>query len=104
MEKMRVNGLEGLKLARKKSLAVGVTCMAIYDLLQALNGESLSAVFSVDGTLIPASTTPHCRSDIKRLCASCDRCQTEDGIQWENKEGAPQESAMDQHTILRGGN
>ena len=74
------------------------------DLLQALNGESLSAVFSIDGTLIPASTTPHCRADIKWLCASCDRCQTEDGIQWENKEGTPQESAVDQHSILRGGN
>ena len=30
MEKMQVNGLEGLKLARKKSLAVSVACMAIY--------------------------------------------------------------------------
>ena len=27
---MQVNGLEGLKLARKKSLAVSVACMAIY--------------------------------------------------------------------------
>ena len=28
--KMQVNGPEGLKLARKKSLAVSVTCIAIY--------------------------------------------------------------------------
>ena len=30
LEKMQVNGLEGSKLARKKSLAVSVACMAIY--------------------------------------------------------------------------
>ena len=29
-KKMQVNGPEGLKLARKKSLAVSVACMAIY--------------------------------------------------------------------------
>ena len=30
LEKMHVNGQEGKKLARKKSLAVSVACMAIY--------------------------------------------------------------------------
>ena len=30
MEKMQVNGPEGLKWARKKFLAVSVACMAIY--------------------------------------------------------------------------
>ena len=30
LEKMQVNGPEGKKLAKKKSLAVSVACMAIY--------------------------------------------------------------------------
>ena len=58
---MQVNGPEGYKLARKKSLAVSVACMAIYtDPLQALKGESLVSVFLTDETLISASAAPHC--------------------------------------------
>ena len=55
--KMQVNGLEGQKLARKKSLAVSVACI---DHLQALKREPLRSVFSSDGTLISASAAPHC--------------------------------------------
>ena len=61
MEKMEVKGPEGLKLAREKSLAVSVACIAIYtDLLQASKGERLGCVFSTDGTLISVSAAPHC--------------------------------------------
>ena len=40
-------------------MAVSVACMAIYDLLQALQGEPLNSVFSPDETLISASAAPH---------------------------------------------
>ena len=59
MEKMQVNGPGGQKLARKNSLAVGVTCVAI-NLLHVSKGESLSSAFSTDVSLISASAVPHC--------------------------------------------
>ena len=37
------------------------------DLLQALKGECLSSVFSPDGTLISASTAPHCGELIQTI-------------------------------------
>ena len=40
-EKMRVNGPEGWKLARKNSLAAGVACMAIYTPVPGLKGRTL---------------------------------------------------------------
>ena len=40
-EKMQVNGPDGQKLARKKSLAVSVACMAIYGPAQGLKRENL---------------------------------------------------------------
>ena len=55
-----MNGPEGWKLARKKSLAVSVACMEYTDLLQVLQGEHLISVFSSIGTLISASAAPHC--------------------------------------------
>ena len=58
METMQLNGLKGKKYARKKSLAVSIASMAMFDLLQALQEERLSSVFSPDGTLISASTAP----------------------------------------------
>ena len=61
LEKMEVKGPEGLKLAREKSLAVSVACIAIYiDLPQAVNGEPSISVFSTDRTLISASAAPYC--------------------------------------------
>ena len=59
-EKMQVNGPEGWKLARKKSPAVSVACIAIYCPIPGFKGEPLSSVFSSDGTLISASAAPHC--------------------------------------------
>ena len=39
-KKMQVNGPEGLKLARKKSLAVSVACMAMYGPAPGLKGRT----------------------------------------------------------------
>ena len=46
---MQVNGPEGYKLARKKSLAVSVACIAVY-----------WPTPSFKGTLVSASAAPHC--------------------------------------------
>ena len=43
-------------------------CLAVWlytDLLQALKGERLSCVFSLEGTLIFASAAPHCGAILK---------------------------------------
>ena len=65
---MLVNGPGGLILARKKSLAAGIACMAINytDLLQASKREPLSSGFSTDGNLISASAVPHCGVPLRK--------------------------------------
>ena len=59
-EKMQVNGPEGYKLARKKSQAVGVACMAIYGPAPGFKGRTFKLWTSTDGSLISASTVPYC--------------------------------------------
>ena len=51
-----------IELARKKTLAVSVACVALYWPTPGFKGvgEPSSSVFSTDGTLISASAAPHC--------------------------------------------
>ena len=58
---MHVNGPEGQKLPRKKSLAVGVACKAMFGPTPGLKGRTLSSGFSTDRNLISASAELHCR-------------------------------------------
>ena len=60
-KKMQVNGREGQKLTRKKSLAVSVVCMAIYRRTPGFKGRTFDlCVFSTDGTVVSVSAFPHC--------------------------------------------
>ena len=55
---MQVNGLEGKKLARKKSLAVGVACMATYGPAPGLKGRTFELKLLTDGST-SASAVPY---------------------------------------------
>ena len=58
---MQVNGPEGYKVARKKSLAVGVACMAIHGLAPSSKRRTFELSFLTDGSLISV----HCGSRLK---------------------------------------
>ena len=58
---MQVNGPEGQTLAKKKSLAAGIACKAMYRPAPGLKGkgEPLSCWFSTDKSFISVSALPH---------------------------------------------
>ena len=67
MEKMQVNGPEGSKLARKKSVAVGVACRAMYGQAPGLKGRTFKLWVLNRLPLIFASAVPHCGAVLKAI-------------------------------------